>query len=278
MKQGVEVVSLKACRMMRNCFLIISILWLSTGAFAQSDIPVDSWRTHNSYNSLVAISNGPENIYAAASTALFTYNPVNQEVNPITSLSGLNDTDITTIDYSFDTDKLIIAYQNGNIDILQNNQIVNFSDLLTSEITGSKEIHQIYNYQHQSYLSTDFGVMIIDLDEMQVKETYFELGPEGQEIIVYNAVIASDSLYLATENGVMRGSLQDNLKDFNQWKYFEPADGLPNTLTKVILATPTGLLTAIDNVGIFEYDGNTWQNKNLLSQSFFKHGSQQDNN
>jgi len=111
-----------------------------------------------------------------------------------------------------------------------------------------------------------------------VKDTYFELGPLGQEIIVYNAVIADDSLYLATELGVMRGSLQDNLKDFNQWQFFEPADGLPNTMTKVILATPTGLLTAIDSAGIFEYDGNAWQYKNLLSQSLFKHGSQQGGN
>lgn len=278
MKQGAEVVSLKACQMMRNYILIISFLWLSNSGFAQSDIPVGSWRTHNSYNSLVAISNGSGNIYAASSTALFAFNPGNQEVKSITSLSGLNDTDITTIDYSIDAAKLIIAYRNGNIDILQNNQIINFSALLDAEINGSKEIHQIYNYQQQSYLSTDFGVMIIDLEKMQVKETYFELGPTGQEIIVYNAVIASDSLYLATELGVMRGSLQDNLKDFNQWEFFGPADGLPNTITKVILVTPTGLLTAIDNAGIFEYDGNSWQNKNLLSQSLFKHGSQQSNN
>lgn len=278
MKHGAVGVSLKACRMMRNSVLIISILWLSSGVFAQSDIPVGSWRTHNSYNSLVAISNGPASIYAASGTALFAYNPASQELTSITSLSGLNDTDITTIDYSNEADKLIIAYRNGNIDILQNNQIINFPDLLNAEINGSKEIHQIYNYQQQSYLSTDFGVMIIDLNEMQVKETYFELGPSGQEIVVYNAVIATDSLYLATELGVMRGSLQDNLKDFNQWQFFDPADGLPNTITKVILATPTGLLTAIDNAGIFEYDGNSWQNKNLLSLSLFKHGNQQDNN
>lgn len=277
MRQDAEVVLLKACRMMRNYFLIISFLGLSTSAFAQPDIPVGSWRTHNSYNSLVAITSGPESIYATSSTALFSYNPNNQEINSITSLSGLNDTDITTIDYSFDAAKLIIAYRNGNIDILQNNQISNFPDLLNAQINGSKEIHQIYNYQQNSYLSADFGVMIIDLEKMQVKETYFELGPLGQEFIVYSAVITSDSLYLATELGVMRGSMQDNLKDFNQWKFFGPADGLPNTTSKVILATPTGLLTAIDNAGIFEYDGNTWQNKNSLSQSLFKHGSQLGN-
>ena len=277
MKRDAGVVSLKERRMINKYILIIAFLWLSTKGLAQSDIPVGSWRTHNSYNSLVAISNSPSQIYAASSTALFTYNPVNQEVIAISSLSGLSDTDITTIGYNLDVDKLVIAYRNGNIDILQGNQIMNFTALLSADINGSKEINQIYNYQNLSYLSTDFGVMIIDLDNMQVKDTYFALGPQGQELIIYSAAITSDSLYLATEFGVMRGSLKDNLKDFNQWKFYGPADGLPNTVTKIILPTTTGLLAAIDNAGVFEYDGLSWQDKNSLGQALFNHGNQDGN-
>jgi ligand-binding sensor domain-containing protein len=267
-----------AYHMMRSYILIFSLLWLSKQGFSQADIPVGSWRTHNSYNSLVAIANGPENIYAGSSNALFTFNPATQEIEVISSLSGLNDTDITAIDYNAATEKLVIAYRNGNIDIISNNQITNFSDLLNAEISGSKEIHQIYNYQQESYLSTDFGVLIIDLEKMLVRETFFELGPQGQKIIVYNAVITSDSLYLATEVGVMRGSLQDNLKDFNQWKYFTNSDGLPSSVTKVLLASTTGLLAAVDNAGVFEYDGNVWQNTNSLAQKVFKHGGQGSDN
>jgi ligand-binding sensor domain-containing protein len=264
--------------MMRNYILTLSFLWLSIHALAQSDIPVGSWRTHNSYNSLVTIANGPVSIYAASSNALFIYNPATQEIEVISSLSGLSDTDITTIDYNTETEKLVIGYQNGNIDIISNNQITNFPELLNAELSGSKKIHQIYNYQQESYLSTDFGVMIIDLEKLQVKETFFELGPQGQKIIVYNAVIDSDSLYLATEIGVMRGSLQDNLKDFNQWQYFDNSNGIPNSITKVLLPSTTGLIAAVDNAGVFVYDGNVWQNTNLLTQSAFNHGSQEANN
>ena len=260
-----------------NLFIVL-FLWLNVNGFTQSDIPVGSWRTHNSYNSLVAIDSAPDIIYAASQTAVFSYHTVSQEVTSITSLTGLNDTDLTTIGYNLSVAKLIIAYLNGNIDIIDDNSIINFPDLLNAEISGSKEIHQIYNYQQLSYLCTDFGVMIIDLDKMQVNDTYFELGPEGQKIIVYNATIAADSLYLATELGVMRGSLKDNLKDFNQWTFFGPTDGLPNTVTKVLVSTPTGLLIAVDDTGVFEYDGNSWQNKNSLTQSLFNHGSQDGSN
>lgn len=278
MKRDAGVVSLMECRMINKYILIIFFLWLNTNLLAQSDIPVGTWRSHNSYNSLVAISESPSGIYAASSTAMFSYSPQSQELISISGLSGLNDTDITAIGYNTAVDKLIIAYRNGNIDLIEGNQIVNFSALLKAEISGSKEINQIYSYQNLTYLSTDFGVMIIDLDNMQVKETYFELGPQGQEIIVYNAVIFSDSLFLATELGVMRGSLQDNLKDFNKWKFFDLTDGLPGISTKVIIETPTGLLAAIDNTGVFEYDGSIWLDKNSLSQSLFNHGSQDGNN
>lgn len=255
-------------------FLTLCGFWLSFSALSQSDIPVGTWRTHNSFNSLIAIANSSDLVFAATKNALFEYRPTSNESNAITSLSGLADTDITTIGFNTYTETLVIAYRNGNIDLLQDNQITNFPELLRADISGSKEINHVYNNRQYSYLSGDFGVMIIDLANSQVKETLFELGPQGQNIRIFSSTISNDSLYLATEIGIMRGSLQDNLKDFNQWQFFGSADGLPTSISKVILTTPTGLITTIDNAGIYEYDGSSWQNKNLLTQSEFIHGSQ----
>ncbi|RLD20063.1 MAG: hypothetical protein DRI71_10870, partial [Bacteroidetes bacterium] len=254
--------------------LLICGLSINSIAISQSNIPVGSWRTHNSFNSLIALASNNDHLFAATKNALFEYDPASSESNTITSLSGLADTDITAIDYNSETETLVISYRNGNIDLLRDNQITNFPELLKADISASKEINHIYNSTQFSYLSADFGVMIIDLANSQVKETLFELGPQGQSIIIYASTISNDSLYLATEIGVMRGSLQDNLKDFNQWKFFGVTDGLPNSNSKIILTTPNGLITAVDNAGIFEYDGNSWQNKNLLTQANFIHGSQ----
>ena len=274
MRQDAEVVLLKGFQMRLKVLLTFFGFWLSFNALSQSDIPVGTWRTHNSYNSLIAIAKSNDLLFAATKNALFEYNPRSNESNTITSLTGLADTDITTLGYNTNTQTLVITYRNGNIDLLQDNQITNFPELLKADITGSKEINHVYNKEQYSYLSADFGVMIIDLATSQVKETLFELGPQGQAIKIYSSTISNDSLYLATEIGIMRGSLQDNLKDFNQWKFFGSANGLPSSITKVILTTPTGLITSIDNAGIYEYDGNSWQNKNLLTEAEFIHGSQ----
>jgi TSS9, PorZ, N-terminal beta-propeller domain/Two component regulator propeller len=260
--------------MVRKWIFLFLLNGLHLTLLAQSDIPVGSWRTHNSFNSLVAISHSNTNIFAASSNALFEYNPANNEITQITSLSGLNDADITAIGYNFNVEKLIITYKNGNIDIIQNNQIVNMPDLLRADFIGSKEVHHIYNYQEKSYLSANFGLMIVNINTLQVEDTYFELGPSGEEIAIFASAITSDSLYLATELGIMRGSLKDNLKDFNQWQYFNMANGLPESAAKVILPTPNGLLTAIDNFGVYEYNGISWQNKKTMANSIFMHGSQ----
>ncbi|GEM_PF-668356 len=278
MKPDAEVALWKGWQRM-NSRLVFCLGWIiSITAYAQQDIPVGTWRSHNSYNSLVAISNSSTTIYAAGSNALFTFTPGSNELTQITGLTGLSDVDIATMGYNVNQEALVIAYKNGNIDILQNSKISNFTDLLRAEISGAKKVNHIYNYQQYSYLSTDFGVLIIDLATRQVKDTYFELGPQGETIAIYGAVIANDSLYLAHELGVMRGSLQDNLKDFNQWLRFGPADNLPATTAKLILATPYGLLAAFDNAGVFAYKGTGWASLNLLTQEVFRHGAQNGNN
>ncbi len=274
MKPDAGAVSLKECQMLRSWVLVIWILAWSIKSHAQFDIPVDTWRTHNSYNTLISLTASNSKIYAANSNALFIFEPSNQETTIITSLTGLNDTEITTIAYNKESEALIITYGNGNIDILANNKITNFPAMLLADISGSKKVNHISHYRNFSYLSTDFGVLILDLDNFQVKETLFELGPLGQKIKIYASTVESDSLYLATELGVMRGSLQDNLKDFNRWLFFDAADGLPASTTRVLLSTPNGLLVAVDTVGIYEYNGSSWQNKNLLKQSQFVFGSQ----
>ena len=274
MRQGAGNVISKAELMVRKGFLSLVFLLSSVLGFSQNDIPVGTWRTHNSYNSLRAITSNSNVIFAATNNAYFEYDVATGELSTVTSLTGLNDSDITAISHTQNVDKLIIAYRNGNIDIVDDSKIISFKDLLNADLSGSKQVNHIFHYQNDSYLSTDFGVMIIDLDNLLVKDTYFELGPNGEKIAVFASCIESDSLYIATEAGLLRGSLVDNLKDFNQWQQYTISDGLPVAETRVILPTPDGLLAAVNNEGLFQYDGSSWQDLNLLSEESFINGSQ----
>lgn len=256
-------------------------LWLlvccfSLQAMAQSDIPVRSWRAHISYNSLVSIANSPTLIYAANRNGLFSYDPASGEVATLNRLNGLNDSDITTIGYNQATATLIIAYANGNIDLLQDNRIINFPYLKITETALSKRINHMYQAGELAYLSGDFGILIIDLNRQLVLDSYLELGPQGETVKVFSTAIHNDSLFLATGQGLARGSLQDNLKDFNQWRWY--GSQLPSDSVRVLLSTGSGLLAAYDNAGIYQYNDGNWQSSNLLTGRTFIYGQSDSGN
>lgn len=241
---------------------------------AQTDIPVNTWRTHNAYNKTIALTATEGSVVAATNSAIYSYNPQTGATEQITSLSGLSDANITTIGYNAQKSIIIVAYANGNIDFISDSKITNFKDLLLAEIPGSKRVNHIYSYNDFVYLSADFGVMIIDLDRNEVNDSYFELGKTGNTITVHGSIIQNDSLYLATDEGVIGGDLNDNLKDFNLWRRYNADDGMPESVTRVLVPSGEGLLAAFDEFGLFEFDNSIWTDLNLLKNRHFINGSE----
>ena len=69
-------------------------------------------------------------------------------------------------------DIVIITYKNCNIDLLKNNQIINISDIKRKEITGIKSINNITISESIVYLSTSIGLILVDLENEEIKDTY----------------------------------------------------------------------------------------------------------
>src|SRR5207344_3562877 len=92
--------------------------------------------------------------------------------------------------------QLLIAYQDGDLDIVRANEIINFDRLKTSTtVTGSKKINHISIYGNLAYLSTDYGLVVFDLIQLEVKETWRDLGPVGERIIINQSTFFNDSIF-----------------------------------------------------------------------------------
>jgi len=261
---------------MRNILLVLLTCLSGSLVLAQPDIPVESWRTHNAYNKTIGLTSTSDRLVAAAKSAIYTLNTTTGESEQITGLSGLSDADISAIGYNSSKDLIIVTYQNGNIDLISTTRVENFSDLLLSSIDGSKTINHIYCRDEFAYLSADFGLMILNLEKYEVKESFFQLGQDGSDLKVYSSTISGDTIYLATETGILGGNLNDNLKDFNHWRRYGAEVGMPQSLSKVVLSTPTGLLAAFDNEGVFLTVDFDWTPSNMLVNKTFITGSQGD--
>nr|WP_255531342.1 two-component regulator propeller domain-containing protein [Pontibacter sp. 172403-2] len=121
--------------------------------------------------------------------------------------------------YDAGTETLVIAYKNTSIDLLRENEIISINDIYRKAVPGVKAINQIYTYNKLAYLSCSFGVVVLDLQQLEVRETYSNLGLGGEAVNVQATAIRRDSIFLATDKGILAAPLTGvNLQDFHSWR------------------------------------------------------------
>ncbi|MEQ9415370.1 MAG: hypothetical protein RIF39_16160, partial [Cyclobacteriaceae bacterium] len=194
--------NLKFYSLVSLCLLISTIGW------SQENISVGTWRMHISFNDLNTLANAPDQIYAANNVGILIYGKNDHEISILSKANGLSGEVISTIAYDEQRELLLIAFENGLINILENDKISVFSNLANSPaISGSRKINHITISNTLAYLSTDFGVVVFDLEKREVKETYRDLSDVGERLVINESVILGDTIYLATELGVLAGGI-----------------------------------------------------------------------
>jgi hypothetical protein len=198
--------------------LILLILLFITGQIKAQKVQGE-WSDHLSYTICYRIADAGNTIFCAAESGMLSYNKETGEIQRHSKITGLSDVEVGTIAFSNTHNKLIIGYKNGNIDIINmsDEPLHNLSDIKRKSITGNKNINNIFLYQETAYLSCSFGIVVLDINNEEIKDSYF-FGAGGTEIHVYDVTIFNNKIYAATESGVYEADLNSpNLVDFNYW-------------------------------------------------------------
>jgi hypothetical protein len=176
------------------------------------------WRDHLSYRRCFQIADVGDVVYCSAESGLISYNKTTHELNRQNKITGLSDVQISSIAYSVTSDLLIIGYDNGNIDLLHPGEDpLNISDIKRRIMTADKRINQVITYGNLAYLACGFGIVVLNLEKQEVKETYI-LGESGAFIQVYDLAVLDNTLFAATESGIFSADLSSsNLLDYNYW-------------------------------------------------------------
>lgn len=251
----------------RISFLTL-LLTLNTGAKTNAqEIPVGTWRLHLSFNSVSCVTSGGGKTYASSGTGIMVLENDNS-LSGYSKLSGLTGAAITYVSFNESTGQLVVAYEDGNLDIIKGNVVTNFDRLKNSTtVTGSKRINHIGFRNSLAYLSTDYGVVVFDLNLIEVKETWRDLGPGGEQIGIAQSTFFQDSVFLATSMGVLAGDIDDNLLDFSKWKRFDTNEfagqihGIATANAKVY--------ATIDSNGLYHYEDGTWVKESFLTNNIF---------
>lgn len=208
----------------RKELLLLSGLLLGLFAqvlFAQTDFS-DKWEDFYSYNHVKDFVKKDQIIYAITDNAAFVYNINTNEVNKISSVHGLSGKETTSIFYSENTGRFIIGYQSGLIEVIdENGKITIANDIERLNITGQKQVSHISEFENFLYLSTPFGIVQYDIENLNFGDTYY-IGDNSTPVFVNQTAILDEFIYAATENGIYTADLTNpNLIDFNYWLHAE---------------------------------------------------------
>ena len=252
---------------MRGAVLIFFFLVVRHSFAQENDIPLGTWRLHLNYSKIKSLAEAGEHVYGAADFGLMYVDFQERSTGSITKLNGLSGIGVNYIANDEQKKILIIGYQDGTIDFLEKEKIVNLQTLKTTVgISGSRAINHLSVTGKTVYASTDFGVVVLDIEKKEIRETWRDLGITGKTIRIHQSTILKDSIFLATEKGVWCGSLKANLLDYNNWKKYN--SGEFGNGVKTIATFNNSIYTSVDGIGIFRKQGNSWikeaflQNKN----------------
>jgi hypothetical protein len=179
------------------------------------------WEGYFSYFGIKDVSRGNDKIFAASENAIFTYDVFSNEINKITTIEGLSGETISTISYSEDFGLLVVGYETGLIEVVfDDGEILSVVDILEKESISPvlKKINHFNESEGLLYISTDYGISVYDLGQLQFGDTYF-VGDGGSQILISQTAVFNGFIYVATSsNGLRKADLTNpNLIDFQQW-------------------------------------------------------------
>jgi hypothetical protein len=234
------------------------ILFSTLRSAAQQNLPpIGLWREHLPYNSAIDVTAGDGKVYCATPFSLFTVTVADNLTERWSRVTGLNETGISAIKYDLVNGKLFIAYSNSNIDIIYRNDIYNVPDIKRSAIVGDKTIYNIYPQAKNFYLSTGLGVIVIDAERYEVKDSWF-IGNGGNQARVNGFTGDGTFFYAATEEGLKKAAMNaPNLANYANWQTISGGNGLPAGACKNVLYMQ-GKVIAEKNDSLFIQNGASW--------------------
>lgn len=226
-------------------------------SITQAQIPlIGQWREHLNYQQAIQVVKG-DKIYCATAQAVFSINE-KLVAERFTKVTGLNDIGVSCIGWDASTNQLVVAYNNSNIDLIKGSIVRNIGDILRSTVTGDKSIQQIYCVNGLAYLSTGLGIIIIDLNRNEVRDTWI-IGNNGSQVKVNGFTRDNNFIYAATEQGLKIASAQSsNLADYRNWSLMSGTNNLPIGACRNIITVGNAIIVQKGD-SVFIQNGNSWQ-------------------
>lgn len=209
--------------MQKRGLIVLVILLTILNCWAQNNIgAIGQWREHYNNHSVVHVVKG-DKIYGASKYQLFSIDSKNN-IEYIGKSNGLNEVGIQSIKWHALSQQLIVAYNNSSIDIIKGDQVYGINDIQLSNLYTDNKINNISVLDKWVLVATNFGIVIIDVERKEIKDTWFP-NNNRKATVTYQTAATSDSLYVVTEEGLFSTPIKNNWVAPNQWIHLSAFNG-----------------------------------------------------
>ena len=199
--------------MSKKILILLSFLLLQVTSY-RAIAAIGDWKAYMAYSEVQEIEQAGNLIFVQASNNLYVYNQNDQSIQTFSKMDYLSDCGIQHIAYNKATKRLLILYNNANMDLMNinNYDVQNLSDYYSAPTTGDKAVNDIYMYGKYAYMSNGFGIIKVNMADGEISDTY-NLG-----FNVNWCEIKDSHIYAYSQtNGQYRALLTSNLLDKNNW-------------------------------------------------------------
>jgi hypothetical protein len=200
---------------MRTLALILLLLCFLPNTL-RAQIGMGQWRMHVPARQAIDVAAGNGKVYAALTGGIVEYDIEASENRLINRINGLSDIAVKSIVFEPSTNSFFIGYSNGNIDqVLSSGSVVNIPAIKLSSVSGNKEINRMTARNGRVYVSTGFGVVVLDPSKSEVKDTWY---PASVNVPVTDIAFLGDSVYVLSDTALYRGlTTSQFLSNPSQW-------------------------------------------------------------
>ena len=192
-------------------YLAIFSIFCSTSA---QDFSLN-WKSHFAYTDFVDVFAAEDKIYVASLKSIFVHDVTQNSNKEYTTVEGLSGEDISVLHYSEDYGLIIIGYETGLLEIIDESsgEITSFVDIEGQSLYPSDalRINDIKEENGLIYIATGFGVVEFNLETLFFEETYLVSDSSVDLTNVQALGVLNDVIYISVVGeGVYYGDKSTN--------------------------------------------------------------------
>ncbi|MBU0474878.1 MAG: hypothetical protein KKF62_12040 [Bacteroidetes bacterium] len=234
----------------------VILFFIVTSSLLSQNIGV--WKNYTNMEDVMNISSTNAGFWIATTGgAGYFLNSSNEFDFFLTNSEGLSSQNVTSVDID-NTGNIWLGMQNGLIDVYNPNDksTVTIRDIYESPNT-SKQITDILIIDNIAYVSTEFGLSLINTSNLGFISSTSKFGNFPSTIVV-NSVTVDNKIYISTESGIaIQKDGATNLVAPESWEsYSVVTDIAANNIYRTI-KFGSSIISATDK-GLFSFNGTNW--------------------